>query len=136
MKKKKDKIILNISYESDAAESIKEHIDNGNAADFRYKILDRETILFIPSEDKSYKLALKFNNKKDENCMMFLDHLEDLSRLQLEYSLTASTIQISFFITRLTEEEIDKALFEDGISVNDVDPQIMVGLILNNRFHG
>lgn len=45
-------------------------------------------------------------------------------------------MQITFFITRLSEEEIDKKLFEEGIHLSDIDAKALVGLFLDNRFHG
>ena len=56
--------------------------------------------------------------------------------MQLQYELKHDKLKIEFFTTRLNEEEFDKELFAKSISVTDVDSKILIGLFLDNRFHG
>lgn len=136
MKKKEDKIELRLAYETGDAGAVSRHVSGGNADEFRFDIEAEDTILFMPSKDEAYRLRLRFSGKKDENCMRFLHRIKDPARLQTGFALRKDVIVITFYTTRLTEEETDKSLFGDGVRVTDVDDKVMIGLILNNRFHG
>ena len=92
--------------------------------------------MFAPADGPEYRLDLQYSDKHDEACMKFLSNTEDLSRLQPEYKLTGDNIQIIFYTTRLSEEEIDPELFKSGNILKDIDPKALIGLFLDNRFHG
>ena len=133
MKKNKDKIILSLHYESDEEGPEINRLSNDCTA---FEIIDEKTVILSPPHDEPVKLHVKFNNEQDKNCFKFLASIDDLSRLQPTFSLNKDKIQITFFITRLSEEEIDKKLFEEGIHLSDIDAKALVGLFLDNRFHG
>lgn len=131
MKKNKDKIILNLSYQTDEKEPEINHLSNA-----AFEITDEQTVVLSPPQDEPVKLHVIFNNKQDKNCFKLLANIDDLSRLQPAFRLNKDKLQINFFITRLSEEEIDKELFEDGIHLSDIDAKALVGIFLDNRYHG
>ena len=133
MKKNKDKIILNLLYQTEEKEPEINHLSSDCAA---FEIVDEETVVLSPSQDKHIKLHILFKNEQDKSCFKFLAGIDDLSKLQPAFSLNKDKLQITFFITRLSEEEIDKRLFEEGIHLSDIDAKALVGLFLDNRFHG
>ena len=133
MKKNKDKIILNLHYQTDEKGSEIHRLSNDCTA---FEIIDEKTVILSPSHDEPVKLHVIFNNEQDKNCFKFLANIDDLSRLQPTLSLNKDKMQITFFITRLSEEEIDRKLFEEGIHLSDIDAKALVGLFLDNRFHG
>ena len=133
MKKNKDKVVLNLHYQTDKKESEINRLSNDGTA---FEIVDEKTVILSPSHDEPVKLHVIFNNEQDKNCFKFLASIDDLSRLQPTFRLNKDKMQITFFITRLSEEEIDKKLFEEGIHLSDIDAKALVGLFLDNRFHG
>ncbi len=133
VKKNKDKIILNLPYQTDKKGFEINHLSNDDAA---FEIIDEQTVVLSPSQDEPIKLHVIFNNEQDKNCFKFLANIDDLSRLQPAFRLNKDKLQITFFITRLSEEEIDKELFEDGIHLSDIDAKALVGIFLDNRYHG
>lgn len=137
MKKKHDKIILDLTYRADNEDAVKAILDNAEINNFRFEIADKKTIILNTDVGESTPLHLQFSNKQDEDCMKFLSSLKDISKLQPEYMLSKDRINISFFITRLSDEEIDKELFKNkGLGLSDIDSKVLIGLFLDNRFHG
>lgn len=136
MKKKDDKIILELPFDTDERDRIQNHLINDHAGDYNYKIIDEKTICFAPSNGESYDLHLLFANEQDEACFRFLTQFKDLQRLQPEFKLTKDKLRITFFITRLSEEELDKDLFAEGMHLSDIDSNALIGLFLDNRYHG
>ena len=133
MKKNKDKIILNLPYQTDEKELEINHLSNNDVA---FEIIDEQTVVLSPPQDEPIKLHVFFNNEQDKNCFKLLANIDDLSRLQPAFRLNKDKLKITFFITRLSEEEIDKKLFKEGIHLSDIDAKALVGLFLDNRFHG
>ena len=133
MKKNKDKIILNLPYQTDEKELEINQLSNNDVA---FEIIDEQTVVLSPPQDEAVKLHVIFNNEQDKNCFKLLANLDDLSRLQPAFRLNKDKLKITFFITRLSEEEIDKKLFKEGIHLSDIDAKALVGLFLDNRFHG
>ena len=133
MKRKGDNIILTVRYAVDDAAGFEAAAKN--CSNDRFTIMDGETIAFESSEHGNYELHLIRLKEQEKQCLKALSAVNDKSKLQLSYKLMHDKIRISFFITRLTEEEIDKTAF-DFFSLTDIDPKVMVGLFTDNRFHG
>ena len=133
MKRKDDNIILTARYTVDDAAGFEEAArDYGNE---QFNIIDGETIAFESSEYGTFELHLIHLKEQEKKCLNALSLVYDKSRLQLSYQLHHDKIRISFFITRLTEEDVDKTLF-DCFDLTDIDPKVIVGLFTDNRFHG
>ncbi len=133
MKKKGDNIILTIHYTVDDNAGFEEAARD--CSNDQFTIIDSETIAFESSEHGTYELHLIRLKEQENHCLEALSAVRDKPKLQLSYKLMRDKIQISFFITRLTEENIDKTIF-DCFSLTDIDPKVMVGLFTDNRFHG
>ena len=133
MKKKGDNIILTVRYTVDDAAGFEAAAEN--CSNDQFTIIDSETITFESPEHETYELHLTRLKEQEKQCLKALSAVRDKSKLQLSYKLMRDKIQISFFITRLTEEDIDKTAF-DSFRLTDIDPKVMVGLFTDNRFHG
>lgn len=135
MKLKNNKVTLNLAYEAENEHEFNKLMNLPNNEKLNFSIIDTETIL-LKTEKDEFPLHLKHLNAKDRNCLIFLQSVKDLHKLQLQYELKHDKLEIEFFTTRLNEEEFDKELFAKSISVTDVDSKVLIGLFLDNRFHG
>ena len=100
----------------------------------QFEIADGETVIFTSGE-KKFELKLTQLKEPEKRCLKELSQLKDMQRLNMSYRISKNRIWLSFFITRLTEEDIDKTLF-DVFSLTDIDPKAMVGLFTDGKFHG
>ena len=133
MKRKGDHIILTTRYSvDDETEFRKAAKDYGND---QFNLIDGEMVTFESSEYGTYELHLIHMKDEEKQCLKALSTVHDKSKLQMSYELLHNKIRISFFTTRLTEEDIDKTVF-DGFGLTDIDPKVIVGLFTDNRFHG
>ena len=133
MKKKDDNIILTVRYTVDDTVGFEEAARD--CCNDQFDIMDGETIAFESSEHGAFELHLIHLKEQEKDCLDALSLVHDKSKLQLSYQLHRDKIRISFFTTRLTEEDIDKTVF-DCFSLTDIDPKVIVGLFTDNRFHG
>lgn len=135
MKLKNNKVTLNLAYEAENKHEFNKLMNLHNDKNLNFSIIDTETIL-LKVENDEFPLHLKHLNEKDRNCLIFLQSVKDLHKLQLQYELKYDKLKIEFFTTRLNEEEFDKELFSKMVSATDVDSKVLIGLFLDNRFHG
>ena len=64
MKKNKDKVVLNLHYQTDKKESEINRLSNDGTA---FEIVDEKTVILSPSHDEPVKLHVIFNNEQDKN---------------------------------------------------------------------
>ena len=133
MKRKDDNILLTVRYSVDDTAGFEEAAKD--YSDDQFSIVDGETIVFESSDHEAFTLHLVRLKEQEKKCLEALSLVHDKSKLQLSYQLHHDKIQISFFTTRLTEEEIDKTAF-DSFGLTDIDPRVIVGLFTDNKFHG
>ena len=133
MKRKGDNIVLNVHFTVDDATGFEKAARD--CSDDQFSIIDDETIAFASPEYGEFELHLVRLKEQDKKCFKALSLVRDKSKLQLSYQLHHDKILISFFITRLTEEDIDKTAF-DAFNLTDIDSKVIVGLFTDNRFHG
>ena len=133
MKRKDDNILLTVRYSVDDAAGFEEAVKD--YSNDQFSIMDGETIVFEPSDHKTFTWHLIRWKEQEKKCLEALSLVHDKSKLQLSYQLHHDKIQISFFTTRLTEEDIDKTAF-DCFGLTDIDPKLIVGLFTDNKFHG
>lgn len=131
MKLKNNKVKLILSFSVDDKWKFDEMLEKEHS----FSIVDTET-LRINTKSDSMLVHLKHLNEKDRNCLNFLRSIKDLNKLQIQYEVKHDKLEVSFFTVRLEEEEFDKELFAKSISVTDVDSKVLIGLFLDNRFHG
>lgn len=138
MRVKDDKVTIKARFELNEDHAVtfpaafKEYQEHHDA---EFAVVDGKLVVVSIPGYWIFRLNLVDLKENEKIALDEIGKMKDKAPLQLSYELSEDTVTISFYITRLSDLDIAMNIFRKN-SILDIDPKVLVGLFLDNRFHG